>query len=276
MTRTARRRSRARGSAPATADQRAAEAAAGPPPPGTQDRYVLPEAPLDAAPASLVDTATKAIRDRILDLSLAPGRSVNNKWLVGQLGLSRTPIREALNRLAAEGLIELETNQGGFVRPLDFGEIDQLMEAFRVCERISAFHCDFADPDLLDDVRRMQAEQRRALRERRYLDATYCNFRFRLRIAETCRNHHLIDFYRRTANHTRRLSILIYRLEARQPEFYDAQLRMLEGLHADIIGALEAADRARLLTVLTAQVDIFRARIANVLQRRDGAELPMG
>jgi DNA-binding GntR family transcriptional regulator len=239
------------------------------------DRYRLPEAPLDDGPVSLVDAATKAIRDRILDLSLAPGRLINIRWLLEHLGLSRTPIREALNRLATEGLIEFAANQGVYVRPLDFPEIDQLMEAFRVCERISAFHCRFDHPGLSEDVRQMQEEQRLALGERRYLDATWWNFRFRLRIAETSANNHLIEFYRRTANHTRRLSILIYRLEARDPEFYQAQLRMLEGLHRDILDALEAADRERLMAVLTAQVDVFRGRIAQVIQGRGEAPFPV-
>ena len=170
---------------------------------------------------SLVDTATNAIRDRILDLSLPPGSSIDNKWLVNNLKLSRTPIREALNRLAAEGLIRFEANHGVFVHPLDITEINQLMDAYAVAERISAFYCDFSDPGLLADVVRMQAEQRRASREHRFLDASYWTAGFRLRIAETSRNHHLLEFYRRTINHSRRLSCLIYSMEARDPPYYE-------------------------------------------------------
>ena len=61
------------------------------------------EAASPALGMSLVDAATDAIRNKILDLSLPPGKSVNTKWLVSNLRLSRTPIREALNRLATEG-----------------------------------------------------------------------------------------------------------------------------------------------------------------------------
>lgn len=222
----------------------------------------------DMPPESLVDAATTAIRDRILDLSLPPGKSMNSKWLVTHLGLSRTPIREALNRLAAEGLIHFETNQGVYVHPLDIPEIEQLMEAFRVCERLSAHYADFAAPGLLADVDRMQTSQREALAAHRYLDASCWNCAYRIRIAETCRNHHLVEFYRRTANHTRRLSVMIYRMEARDPAFYEAQIAMLHGLHDGMNAALAAGDRERLTVELMRQVDVFEGRISSVLRAR--------
>ena len=217
---------------------------------------------------SLVDAATDAIRNKILDLSLPPGKSVNTKWLVGNLRLSRTPIREALNRLATEGLIRFENNQGVYVQPLDVTEINQLMDAYRVAERISAFHCDFSDLDLLTDVTEMQAKQREAILAHQYLEASYWNAGFRTRIAVTSRNHHLLEFYRRMINHTRRLSCFIYSMEARDAAYYRTQLKMLKGLHRDIAQAIKAADRGRLTVVLTDQVDVFRSRIAQVMERR--------
>lgn len=225
---------------------------------------------------SMVDAAVAAIRDKILDLSLPPGKAINNKWLVDNLELSRTPIREALNRLAAEGLIHFEANHGVFVHPLDIDEINQLMEAYGVAERISAFHCDFTSPGLVEDVVAGQAKQRQTLKEHRYLEASYWNATFRMRIAETRRNHHLMEFYRRTVNHSRRLSCLIYSMEARDPPHYDRQITMLRGLHQDIEDALRAADRDRLLAVLTDQVQVFRSRITYVLSRKGEADFPVG
>ena len=232
--------------------------------------------PITETPSeSLVDVATNAIRDSILDLSLPPGESIDHKWLIVKLNLSRTPIREALNRLAAEGLIHFKTNQGVYVHSLDVNEISQLLDAFRVCERISAHFCDFTDPRLLPDVLDMQERQRMALHDHRYLDASYWNFAFRLRIAETCRNHHLVEFYKRTANHTRRLSVMIYIIEARDPNYYESQIHMLEGLHSDVVEAIREADRDRLLRVLTEQVDVMRRRVTAVL-KGEGADFPVG
>ncbi len=222
----------------------------------------MPPSRSSVSKTSLVDTATEQIRNKILDLSLPPGQAINSAWLVDHLKLSRTPIREALNRLAAEGLIRLEANQGVFVHPLDVNEITQLMEAYGIAERVSAHFCEFDDTGLLKDVVDMQARQRQAMAAHQYLDASNWNARFRGRIAESSDNHHLIEFCRRMINHTRRLSCFIYKMEARDPDYYAAQNRMLEGLHHDIEDAIARRNRARLVGVLTEQVDVFRERIA--------------
>lgn len=231
--------------------------------------------PSTSADKSLVDAAASIIRDRILDLSLPPAKAINTKDLAQQLKLSRTPVREALNRLAAEGLIRIEANHGVFVHPLDVDEINQLMEANRVAERLSAYYCDFDDPGLLAEVVDMQGRQRAMLRARRFLDASFWNVGFRTRIARSSRNHHLVDFHRRVLNHTRRLSYLIYTMEARDPSHYRAQLAMLERLHRDIVQALRRRDRDRLVAVLTGQADTFRERVANVIARSGGREFPL-
>jgi len=228
-----------------------------------------------ATDKSLVDTTTALIRDRILDLSLPPAMSINTKELAQQLKLSRTPVREALNRLAAEGLIRIEANHGVFVHPLDVGEINQLMEANMVAERLSGFYCDFTDPGLLGDVVEMQAKQRAMLKARRFLDASFWNVGFRTRIARSSRNLHLIDFHRRVLNHTRRLSYLIYTMEARDAAHYAAQLAMLEGLHHDVETMLQRSDREGLVSVLTQQATVLRERVGSVISRSGGREFPL-
>lgn len=228
-----------------------------------------------AAKTSLVDTATERIRDKILDLSLPPGQAIHSAWLVSHLKLSRTPIREALNRLAAEGLIRFEANHGVFVHPLDVCEITDLMEAYGIAERVSAHFCDFDDAGLLEDVIDMQARQTRSVAAHHYLDASHWNARFRSRIAESSGNHHLIEFYRRMVNQTRRLSCLIYTMEARDPDYYATQIRMLEGLHRDIEDAIAKHDRAKLVAVLTAQVEVFRNRIAWVFRQGRDSGFPL-
>jgi DNA-binding GntR family transcriptional regulator len=223
---------------------------------------------------SMVDEAAAIIRDKILELSLPPGRPVNSAWLIDSLKLGRTPVREALNRLASEGLIHIERNQSIRIHPLDIDEINQLLEALRVAERVSGYYCDFTDESLLGDVLRMQANQRNALRERHYLEASYWNAAFRSRLSATCRNHHLIEFHQRTINHARRLSCLVYAMEAKDPLYYEGQLARLETIHAELVHAIAAKDRTRLLAVLAQHVSILRGRIARALQVADLGEMP--
>src|SRR5579863_4940517 len=52
------------------------------------------------------------LRERILTVQLKPGESINERWLADWLGVSRTPIREAINRLSANGLIAIVPNVG--------------------------------------------------------------------------------------------------------------------------------------------------------------------
>ncbi len=62
----------------------------------------------------------------IVDGRLAEGERINEVRLAAQLGVSRTPLREALNRLSSEGALTSATNFGYFVRPLTLDEFEQL------------------------------------------------------------------------------------------------------------------------------------------------------
>ena len=69
--------------------------------------------------ASVVDQVYAAIRERITSGSLARGARIHQEDLAEELGVSRTPVREALRRLAAEGLVEMRTNRGARVADID-------------------------------------------------------------------------------------------------------------------------------------------------------------
>lgn len=224
---------------------------------------------------SLVDAATEVIRDRILDLTFAPGELINSSDLVKVLGLSRTPVREALNRLATDGLVRFAANQGVYVAPLDLVEVNDLFEAFRVCEQIAARFCDLSSPKLLSDLIKAQEMQYDAFRRHAYLEASYWNWRHRLTVAETCSNRHLLDFYRKTANQMRRLSVLVYKMEAGDPEFYQEQARLLEKMHQDVRRAVESRDRGLLRTTLVDQVDIFQSRVMNLQKWKRSRDLEL-
>lgn len=68
------------------------------------------------------------VRDMILDGRLAPGARLGEVELAGRLGVSRTPVREALNRLGAEGLVEHSPNRGARVATWSVAEIESVFE----------------------------------------------------------------------------------------------------------------------------------------------------
>src|SRR6476646_4471962 len=71
-------------------------------------------------------------------LDLAPGSVVNERELMGRLGLGRTPVREALRDLAREQLVDVFPRRGMFVSGVDVGDIAGLSEVRQVLETEAA------------------------------------------------------------------------------------------------------------------------------------------
>jgi DNA-binding GntR family transcriptional regulator len=85
-------------------------------------------------PISLAEKAYHAIRDLIVSLQLAPGAVIDERELMEELGIGRTPVREALRRLAHEGLVEVYPRRGMFVTGVDVRELARLSEVRAVLE----------------------------------------------------------------------------------------------------------------------------------------------
>ena len=83
---------------------------------------------------SLADKAYHAIRGLIVALELAPGALIDERELIERLGIGRTPVREALRRLAQERLVEVYTRRGMFVTTVDVRDLARLCEVRAVLE----------------------------------------------------------------------------------------------------------------------------------------------
>jgi DNA-binding GntR family transcriptional regulator len=75
-----------------------------------------------------LDEIYGTIRDRICLLEYAPGSLLREAVLAAEFGVSRTPIREVLQRLAQQGLVRSRNGVGTLVQPLNFGEIEDIYE----------------------------------------------------------------------------------------------------------------------------------------------------
>lgn len=83
------------------------------------------------------EIAYRLILDQITNLKLKPGIRIDEPSLVSTLGLSRTPIRQAMQRLATEGFLEILPNRGARVTPLDLEEARSFFEAFETLQAIT-------------------------------------------------------------------------------------------------------------------------------------------
>jgi DNA-binding GntR family transcriptional regulator len=179
------------------------------------------------------------LRDEILDLKLAPGSAIDEVQLAARFGMSRTPIREALVRLAGEGLIETLPNRSTMVANIDFlnmpAYFDALVLMYRVTTRLAAQH---HTADDLAVIRQRQEEFSLAVRAQDALAMIATNAAFHSAIAAAGRNTYYAGFFERLLSDGRRMLRLYY-------QSYNDRLpsRFMEE-HEEIIAAVEARDIA--------------------------------
>ena len=104
---------------------------------------------LQPAAGSLADLAYRSIRDLIVTVELRPGAVVDETLLGQRLAVGRTPTREALKRLAQEGLVDFYPRRGTFVTPVDIRDLADISEIRMTIEgeaaRLAALRATSAD-----------------------------------------------------------------------------------------------------------------------------------
>jgi len=100
-------------------------------------RKVSVKIPNTSVSESIVDRIHRELRGKAVTFRFRPGERLNEVILAKELGVSRTPLREALNRLVAEGLLTFSANQGFFRKPLDVKEIFDLYEFRQQMEMVA-------------------------------------------------------------------------------------------------------------------------------------------
>ncbi|MDZ4390146.1 MAG: GntR family transcriptional regulator, partial [Gemmatimonadales bacterium] len=96
--------------------------------------YKMPTATAQLPRRTLTEAATAVLRDRILGGALAMGTPLRQEALAAELGVSRIPLREALLRLEAEGLVTMEPHRGAVVASVRLDEVAELFELRAVLE----------------------------------------------------------------------------------------------------------------------------------------------
>ena len=94
--------------------------------------------PLEPQESSLTERAWRALEEEIVTLRIAPGSVVSEAGLGARLGFGRTPVREALQRLAGEGLVQILPRRGIVVTDIDVAAQLRLLEVRREIERLLA------------------------------------------------------------------------------------------------------------------------------------------
>lgn len=101
--------------------------------------FPLPGADSAAQPprANLAEQVYARLKAEMVDFRLVPGDRFSEAELGQRLGVSRTPVREALFRLRNEGFLDVEPKSGWSVRPIDFGKLEELYDLRVILELAS-------------------------------------------------------------------------------------------------------------------------------------------
>ncbi|KQQ79266.1 GntR family transcriptional regulator [Rhizobium sp. Leaf321] len=125
----------------------------------------LPELPVSPSGpirrTALHDTLVTRLRDMIIEGELAPGSRMHESQLGEQLGVSRTPLREAIKYLASEGLVELIPSRGAIVKRFSGKDVHDMLIVLKNLEELAgSLACETATDDDIARVRQLHDEMR--------------------------------------------------------------------------------------------------------------------
>ena len=209
-----------------------------------------------------MDQAASEIRERILDLRLRPGQRLDDIGIAAEIGLSRTPVREALFHLSSEGLVEVGPRGGFTVRGLELMDIRELFEAHSVLARsvarLVAMRASESDLAALEDA--TEAVDRAVASADPGAIAS-SNARLHQLEARVARNEYLHILASRIHLLGQRLSYLSFGGAGALDGDMQSHYRQISAHHAHSIDFYRARDADGAERTAAEHVDLFRRRI---------------
>ena len=153
-------------------------------------------------PRNLKEVVYQRLKESILHGKLSPGAKLPETRIAQQLGVSRTPLREAINRLEQDGFVENIPRRGSFVRQVSLREILQDLEIREVLEGLAireAAHC--ATPQMIASMKACFRNFTPRRVEKSLRDYAQQNVRFHHFIIEASQNPKLITLIRNLYDH---------------------------------------------------------------------------
>lgn len=185
----------------------------------------------------------KLLLDWLLTGRLAAGSSISESELASQLGISRTPLREALLKLEYEGFLSSEPGKGFFVRPLDPDIAEDLYRTAGVLESIALSTAGIPDEERLEALEDLDEERRMSADDHEGERAVEVDDRWHRLLVSGCGNDVLLEV----------LDLVKTRLIRYEYLFADDYQRLGQGgleEHDQIIAALRDGDLEKACSLL--------------------------
>jgi DNA-binding GntR family transcriptional regulator len=213
----------------------------------------------------LVHTTYEAIKSSILDNRLRPGTKLTHQMLAESLGVSRTPVRESLERLLQEGYVRRVLNRGYYVAEMDLQEVSELYQTREALEVYALQRILAAGPTpaALAPVEEVNARYRELCLQNLSRERLMVDREFHLALAALAGNQHLC---RVLAGIFDRL-ILKRRVEG----FHDTRGIEPYEDHVKLLAAIKAGQAELAQTTLRHHISSACARLTQYLRQSVGS-----
>ncbi|MEU3772202.1 GntR family transcriptional regulator [Streptomyces sp. NPDC032472] len=192
--------------------------------------------PLAAAPAATAaDRVYRHVKKGVLERRYEGGTLLTEGGLADAVGVSRTPVREALLRLETEGLLKLYPKKGALVLPVSVQEIADVIETRLLVEEFTVRGAVPASPGLLERLAALLEEQRRHAAEGDLAAMTTADRCFHAEIVRAAGNQILARLYDQLRDRQLRMGVALLHAH---PERIERTLAE----HAGILDALRSGD----------------------------------
>jgi DNA-binding GntR family transcriptional regulator len=214
----------------------------------------------------LSSIAYQAIYRRIVSLAYEPGQRLEEGQLVKELGIGRTPVREALVTLVADMLVETQAGRGYLVRPITLQNTKAAFSALKILELGVAELA--VRQELSDGLTRLSeanAAVAKAVQSKDILALVEANSVFHHHFAVCSRNPYLIQALQRVRCEINRLAYLSYGNEIDPDRSLKDHYQSVLRQHGALVEALGQRDESRLRQVLCEHIEIFKHRMVSYL-----------
>jgi DNA-binding GntR family transcriptional regulator len=220
----------------------------------------LPKLPLVTSPLLIEETA-RVLRELIVQGTLEPGRRLSERELGAQLGVSRTPLREALRLLAGERLVEVLPRRGARVALLDSALVEDVYPVLGCIERLAVdMACKRVTNADLERLADMLAKMR-AIRSRGDKQRFFAMSReFHETILNAAENTTLREMHRQLSGQVRRARFFSLNTEAE----WDEALRE----HRLIMAALRKRNGTEAVEAVARHLHTNKTKVLNQLAKR--------
>lgn len=229
----------------------------------------------DAEPKRAKGTGVKfayeTLRDEILSLQLQPGALLDETTLADRFGMSRSPVREALIRLAADELVVTLSNRSTVVAPIDVQSFPKYVEALDIAQRMNTrLAAELRTEADLKAIARRQREFVAAVKSGNHLTMSEANMNFHMAIAAAGCNPYLASFYGRLLNQGRRMLHLHFAYLEQGHGGY-----LLTDEHDEMLYAIRDRDIARADALAHAHTRQFRDNFVDYMTQNNLRDAPL-